>query len=153
VQWLTTDAGIAPGRLYVKGYGESRPVAQNTTPDGSDNPAIISNLVIRMLLAASFVSLAVGINFFVGTVISTGIPQLPPAEFKDGNKGAHIACRCLTTAPSFFTKPSRTIPMRRGGRKLRGLLSSLLSISTGPPRQSKIACSSPKLDSWAFSTA
>jgi outer membrane protein OmpA-like peptidoglycan-associated protein len=38
VQWLTTNAGIAPGRLQAKGYGESRPVAQNTNPDGSDNP-------------------------------------------------------------------------------------------------------------------
>jgi outer membrane protein OmpA-like peptidoglycan-associated protein len=38
VQWLTTNAGIAPGRLQAKGYGESRPIAQNTNPNGSDNP-------------------------------------------------------------------------------------------------------------------
>jgi outer membrane protein OmpA-like peptidoglycan-associated protein len=38
VQWLTTNAGIASGRLQAKGYGETRPVAMNTKPDGSDNP-------------------------------------------------------------------------------------------------------------------
>jgi peptidoglycan-associated lipoprotein len=31
--------GIANDRLVAKGYGESRPIARNTNPDGSDNPA------------------------------------------------------------------------------------------------------------------
>jgi len=31
--------GIAPDRLVPKGYGESKPIARNTHPDGSDNPA------------------------------------------------------------------------------------------------------------------
>ncbi len=30
--------GIAPDRLVAKGYGESKPIARNTNPDGSDNP-------------------------------------------------------------------------------------------------------------------
>lgn len=30
--------GIDPGRLVAKGYGESRPIARNTNPDGTDNP-------------------------------------------------------------------------------------------------------------------
>jgi len=30
--------GIAPDRLVAKGYGEEKPVARNTNPDGSDNP-------------------------------------------------------------------------------------------------------------------
>jgi outer membrane protein OmpA-like peptidoglycan-associated protein len=30
--------GIAPDRLIAKGYGESRPIARNTNPDGTDNP-------------------------------------------------------------------------------------------------------------------
>jgi outer membrane protein OmpA-like peptidoglycan-associated protein len=38
VRWLATNAGIDAGRLQAKGYGESRPIAQNTNPDGSDNP-------------------------------------------------------------------------------------------------------------------
>jgi outer membrane protein OmpA-like peptidoglycan-associated protein len=38
VRWLTTNAGIDAGRLQAKGYGESRPIAQNTNPNGSDNP-------------------------------------------------------------------------------------------------------------------
>lgn len=31
--------GIDPRRLRAKGYGESKPIAPNTNPDGSDNPA------------------------------------------------------------------------------------------------------------------
>lgn len=31
--------GIDPIRLVAKGYGESKPIARNTNPDGSDNPA------------------------------------------------------------------------------------------------------------------
>ena len=30
--------GIAQERLVAKGYGEARPIARNTNPDGSDNP-------------------------------------------------------------------------------------------------------------------
>ncbi len=30
--------GISPDRLVAKGYGELRPIARNTNPDGSDNP-------------------------------------------------------------------------------------------------------------------
>jgi outer membrane protein OmpA-like peptidoglycan-associated protein/tetratricopeptide (TPR) repeat protein len=30
--------GIAPDRLEAKGYGEMRPIARNTNPDGTDNP-------------------------------------------------------------------------------------------------------------------
>lgn len=31
--------GISPDRLVAKGYGELRPIARNTNPDGTDNPA------------------------------------------------------------------------------------------------------------------
>lgn len=31
--------GIDPKRLYAKGYGETKPIAPNENPDGSDNPA------------------------------------------------------------------------------------------------------------------
>jgi peptidoglycan-associated lipoprotein len=30
--------GIDPARLVAKGYGESKPIARNTNPDGTDNP-------------------------------------------------------------------------------------------------------------------
>jgi peptidoglycan-associated lipoprotein len=30
--------GIDPSRLVAKGYGESKPIARNTNPDGTDNP-------------------------------------------------------------------------------------------------------------------
>jgi len=30
--------GIAAGRLVAKGYGEEKPIARNTNPDGTDNP-------------------------------------------------------------------------------------------------------------------
>ena len=31
------ERGISPDRLVAKGYGESRPIARNTNPDGTDN--------------------------------------------------------------------------------------------------------------------
>lgn len=31
--------GISPDRLVAKGYGENKPIARNTNPDGTDNPA------------------------------------------------------------------------------------------------------------------
>lgn len=37
VKYLT-NRGIAADRLKAKGYGESKPIAPNTNPDGSDNP-------------------------------------------------------------------------------------------------------------------
>ncbi|MFQ6083503.1 MAG: pyridoxal-phosphate dependent enzyme [Candidatus Aminicenantia bacterium] len=36
--WLTQNAGINPEIMKAIGYGESRPIAPNTNPDGSDNP-------------------------------------------------------------------------------------------------------------------
>jgi outer membrane protein OmpA-like peptidoglycan-associated protein len=33
------NKGISPDRLTAKGYGETQPIARNTNPDGSDNPA------------------------------------------------------------------------------------------------------------------
>ncbi len=36
--WFVEKAGIAAHRLHAVGYGESRPVAPNTRPDGSDDP-------------------------------------------------------------------------------------------------------------------
>ena len=32
------NTGIERNRLVAKGYGESRPIARNTNPDGTDNP-------------------------------------------------------------------------------------------------------------------
>ncbi len=37
VQYLV-QRGISPDRLIAKGYGEERPIARNTNPDGTDNP-------------------------------------------------------------------------------------------------------------------
>ena len=31
--------GIKPERITAKGYGDTQPIAYNTNPDGSDNPA------------------------------------------------------------------------------------------------------------------
>jgi hypothetical protein len=38
-QWLSENGGIEKSRMTVRGYGETQPVAANTKPDGSDNPA------------------------------------------------------------------------------------------------------------------
>ena len=37
-QWLTTQGGVAVSQLTTQGFGESKPRAQNTKLDGSDNP-------------------------------------------------------------------------------------------------------------------
>jgi outer membrane protein OmpA-like peptidoglycan-associated protein len=37
-QWLVTNAGIPAARIRTAGWGETKPVAPNTNPDGSDNP-------------------------------------------------------------------------------------------------------------------
>lgn len=36
--WLVKNGGIAPARMTIKGYGMTKPVAPNTTPDGKDDP-------------------------------------------------------------------------------------------------------------------
>jgi outer membrane protein OmpA-like peptidoglycan-associated protein len=38
VGWLAGREHLAAGRMRATGYGEARPVAPNTNPDGSDNP-------------------------------------------------------------------------------------------------------------------
>ncbi len=38
VDYLIREKGIDARRLVAKGYGESKPIAPNTNPDGSDNP-------------------------------------------------------------------------------------------------------------------
>jgi outer membrane protein OmpA-like peptidoglycan-associated protein len=38
VEYLTQVKGIAPERLKYKGYGESKPIAPNTLPNGDDYP-------------------------------------------------------------------------------------------------------------------
>jgi outer membrane protein OmpA-like peptidoglycan-associated protein len=37
-QWLVKNADIEAARITTKGWGESKPVAPNTKPNGSDNP-------------------------------------------------------------------------------------------------------------------
>ena len=37
--WLVQTAGVAPSRVTTRGWGETKPVAPNTKPDGSDDPA------------------------------------------------------------------------------------------------------------------
>ncbi|MDT0619070.1 OmpA family protein [Salinisphaera sp. P385] len=39
VKAYLVDNGIAASRMVTRGFGETRPVAPNTQPDGSDNPA------------------------------------------------------------------------------------------------------------------
>jgi len=38
-QWLTANGDFNRGNFHTRGWGKSRPVAPNTNPDGSDNPA------------------------------------------------------------------------------------------------------------------
>jgi outer membrane protein OmpA-like peptidoglycan-associated protein len=37
-QWLVANAGVQPSRIKTTGLGETKPVAPNANPDGSDNP-------------------------------------------------------------------------------------------------------------------
>lgn len=37
-EWLARNAGINPSAIKTNGYGESKPIAPNTLPDGTDNP-------------------------------------------------------------------------------------------------------------------
>ncbi|RLB10029.1 MAG: hypothetical protein DRG59_00655 [Deltaproteobacteria bacterium] len=36
--WLINKGGLTDTKIIAKGYGETKPVAPNTMPDGSDNP-------------------------------------------------------------------------------------------------------------------
>ena len=36
--WLVRNSGISPARITIRGWGETKPVAPNMKPDGSDNP-------------------------------------------------------------------------------------------------------------------
>ena len=38
-QWLSANAGLDGSRVETRGWGKSKPIAPNTNPDGSDNPA------------------------------------------------------------------------------------------------------------------
>lgn len=38
-KWLVENAGVAASRITTRGLGETKPVAPNTNPNGSDNPA------------------------------------------------------------------------------------------------------------------
>ena len=37
-QWLIQNASVAGNRITTRGWGETKPVAPNKNPDGSDNP-------------------------------------------------------------------------------------------------------------------
>jgi outer membrane protein OmpA-like peptidoglycan-associated protein len=37
--WLVQNAGVQGSRVTTKGWGETKPVAPNKNPDGTDNPA------------------------------------------------------------------------------------------------------------------
>jgi outer membrane protein OmpA-like peptidoglycan-associated protein len=37
-EWLASHAAVAAGNVSARGWGKSRPVAENTKPNGSDNP-------------------------------------------------------------------------------------------------------------------
>lgn len=36
--WLVAEGGLEAGRITTRGFGESRPLAPNATPDGRDDP-------------------------------------------------------------------------------------------------------------------
>jgi OOP family OmpA-OmpF porin len=38
VRQYLVERGVAASRLETRGYGESQPIAPNTTPEGRDNP-------------------------------------------------------------------------------------------------------------------
>ncbi len=38
-QWLAQKEGVAQARMTTRGFGATKPVAPNTRPDGSDDPA------------------------------------------------------------------------------------------------------------------
>jgi outer membrane protein OmpA-like peptidoglycan-associated protein len=37
--WLVQNAGVQGNRVTTKGWGETKPLAPNKNPDGTDNPA------------------------------------------------------------------------------------------------------------------
>jgi outer membrane protein OmpA-like peptidoglycan-associated protein len=37
-RWLFQKASVATDRITTRGWGETKPVAPNRNPDGSDNP-------------------------------------------------------------------------------------------------------------------
>lgn len=52
IAWLSLNEGIPAGLMLGRGMGESRPVADNTMPDGADNPnGRAQNRRVEILLA------------------------------------------------------------------------------------------------------
>jgi outer membrane protein OmpA-like peptidoglycan-associated protein len=37
--WLVQNAGVSASRMTTRGFGETKPIAPNTNPNGTDNPA------------------------------------------------------------------------------------------------------------------
>jgi len=62
VRFLTEQAGVDPRRLGAVGYGEFRPVAENTTPEGRARNRRIAITILSEEMAGSDAALATNTN-------------------------------------------------------------------------------------------
>ena len=80
VRFLTEQAGVDPRRLGAVGYGEFRPVADNTTPAGRAQNRRIAIVILSEEMAGADTASAVTTNAPVAPAAPAAITNAPPAQ-------------------------------------------------------------------------
>ncbi len=128
VRFLTEQAGVDPRRLGAVGYGEFRPVADNSTPEGrARNRRIAITILSDEMVGADTVPTA------VVSIPATPSPELGATNVgRPGAEGRRLEAAALqmaggdTNAPA----PSQTAP---GGTNAPAASQTAPGATTNPP--------------------